>query len=69
MRVLPEVLEELMRHASITTTLEYYVGREAEATADVIWAVSGDSFGDFRKSGDSRRERRKSKSSAKHDAN
>ena len=29
---------ELMRHESIDT-LKFYVGRNAEATADVLWAV------------------------------
>ena len=37
-RVMPIVLQELMRHESIETTLKYYVGRNAEATADAIWA-------------------------------
>jgi len=37
-RVMPVVLQELMRHESIETTLKYYVGRNAEATADAIWA-------------------------------
>jgi integrase len=31
------VLRELMRHASITTTLDYYVGQDADRTADEIW--------------------------------
>ena len=26
-----------MRHSDITTTMKYYVGREAETTADVLW--------------------------------
>jgi integrase len=37
----PTVLRELMRHATLTTTLEYYVGTDAEATADALWNVSG----------------------------
>jgi len=36
-RVMPQVLMELMRHESIETTLRYYVGRNAQATADVLW--------------------------------
>ncbi len=36
-RVMPEVLQELMRHESIQTTLRYYVGRNAERTADACW--------------------------------
>jgi integrase len=36
-RVMPPVLMELMRHESISTTMQFYVGRSAEATADVVW--------------------------------
>ena len=36
-RVMPAVLKELMRHESIETTLRYYVGTNAERTADVCW--------------------------------
>lgn len=36
-KVMPQVLMVLMRHESIETTLRYYVGRNAEATADVLW--------------------------------
>ena len=35
--VMPRVLMELMRHESIDTTMKYYVGRNAEATADACW--------------------------------
>ena len=34
---MPTVLMELMRHESIDTTLRFYVGRNAQATADVLW--------------------------------
>jgi integrase len=36
-RVMPVVLQQLMRHESIETTLRYYVGRNAQSTADVLW--------------------------------
>lgn len=36
-RVMPAVLKELMRHASIETTMTFYVGQNAEATADELW--------------------------------
>ncbi len=36
-RVMPLVLMEMMRHESISTTMQFYVGRSAEATADVVW--------------------------------
>jgi integrase len=35
--VMPQVLMELMRHESIETTMRYYVGRNAETTADILW--------------------------------
>jgi integrase len=38
-RVMPAVLQELMRHETISTTMEFYVGQNAEATADVVWAA------------------------------
>jgi hypothetical protein len=36
---MPAVLQQLMRHESIDTTMRYYVGRDADATADVLWAA------------------------------
>jgi hypothetical protein len=39
MRVMPQVLMELMRHESIDTTMAFYVGRNAERTADALWAA------------------------------
>jgi integrase len=41
MRVMPPVLQQLMRHESIETTMRFYVGRDAETTADLLWSVSG----------------------------
>lgn len=38
-RVMPAVLKELMRHASIDTTMKYYVTANAQATADVLWSA------------------------------
>ncbi|WP_428305503.1 tyrosine-type recombinase/integrase [Lacipirellula sp.] len=40
-RVMPPVLKELMRHTEIATTMKYYVGLNAEATADELWRVAG----------------------------
>ena len=37
-RVMPADLKELMRHESIETTLRYYVGTNAERTAENCWA-------------------------------
>jgi integrase len=36
-RIMPAQLKELMRHESIETTLRYYVGTNAERTADACW--------------------------------
>jgi len=38
-RIMPQVLMELMRHENIETTMRFYVGRNAERTADVLWGV------------------------------
>ncbi len=37
-RVVPAVLKELMRHASIETTLRYYTGSQADATNELLFA-------------------------------
>jgi integrase len=36
-KLMPAQLMELMRHESIDTTLSYYVGRNAERTAALLW--------------------------------
>lgn len=36
-RVMPAVLQQLMRHESIETTMRYYVGQNSEANADAVW--------------------------------
>jgi integrase len=38
-RVMPTVLRELMRHEDIGTTMKFYVGQNAEAVADAVWAT------------------------------
>jgi integrase len=38
-RVMPQVLMELMRHESMQTTLTFYVGKNAQRTADAVWAA------------------------------
>lgn len=40
MLVESQVLMDLMRHESIETTLKYYVGRNAETTADALWLAA-----------------------------
>ena len=34
---MPQQLMKLMRHKDISTTMKYYVSRNAEKTADAIW--------------------------------
>ncbi|NMC21098.1 MAG: site-specific integrase, partial [Thermogutta sp.] len=53
-RVMPAVLRKLARHASIQTTLGYYVDLDAEALADELWAEyappaneTGNTFGNI----------------------
>ncbi|MBM4022885.1 MAG: site-specific integrase [Planctomycetes bacterium] len=36
-KLMPAQLMQLMRHESIDTTLSYYVGRNAERTAAILW--------------------------------
>jgi len=42
-KVMPQVLMELMRHESIDTTMKYYVGRNAQRTADALWEADAKS--------------------------
>jgi len=44
-RVMPQILMELMRHESIDTTLRYYVGRNAQATAAILWEAAEKAVG------------------------
>jgi integrase len=44
-RVMPPVLKELMRHTDIATTMKYYVGVNAQATASELWRVDGNISG------------------------
>ncbi|HBL43640.1 MAG TPA: hypothetical protein DDZ90_09635 [Planctomycetaceae bacterium] len=43
LKVMPDVLMLLMRHSDIDTTMKYYVGRNAQKAADVIWQADADS--------------------------
>lgn len=42
MRVMPPVLMQMMRHESIPTTQQFYVGRNAEMAAEAIWDTVSD---------------------------
>lgn len=41
-KVMPDVLMQLMRHANIDTTMKYYVGRNAQKAAEVVWEADAD---------------------------
>jgi hypothetical protein len=38
---MPAVLKDLMRHADISTTMDYYVCNEAEETARILYGLAG----------------------------
>ncbi|WP_161604230.1 tyrosine-type recombinase/integrase [Roseiconus nitratireducens] len=42
-KVMPPVLQAMMRHKSIETTLKFYVGENAKRNADAIWLAAGHS--------------------------
>jgi len=39
-RVMPQILMQLMRNEDISITMWFYVGKEVEAMADVLWQVA-----------------------------
>ena len=39
-RIMPVVLQSMMWYASIETTMRYYVGQNADASADAIWGAA-----------------------------
>jgi integrase len=57
MRVMPADLKDLMRHEDIGTTMKFYVGQDAEAMADTIWATDGNTIGNTGKAADSPKEK------------
>ncbi len=42
----PADLQKLMRHTDLYTTMKFYVGQNAESTADAIWATECDTLCD-----------------------
>ncbi|QDT44283.1 site-specific tyrosine recombinase XerC [Gimesia alba] len=42
LKVMPDVLMLLMRHSDIDTTMKYYVGRNAQKAAEVIWGADAE---------------------------
>ena len=44
-KVMPAVLQCLMRHANIATTMKYYVTLDADELADELWAGFGPKSG------------------------
>lgn len=55
-RVMPNVLRELMRHSSINTTMAFYVGQNAESTAESLWNAVDNKPGHTAESENSTRE-------------
>jgi len=41
-RVMPPILQLMMRHENISTTQRFYVGRDAQAAAEAIWSAFSD---------------------------
>jgi len=44
-KVVPAVLQQMMRHSEIATTMQFYVTTNAETTADAIWSAFGTTLG------------------------
>jgi len=40
-RVMPPILQKMMRHADISTTMEFYVIQDENQTADAVWDAVG----------------------------
>lgn len=38
-RVRPHILQQIMRHSAISTTMSFYVQAEADETAAAVWAA------------------------------
>jgi hypothetical protein len=36
---MPTELMEMMRHEDISTTMQFYVGRNAQSTGEAVWAA------------------------------
>lgn len=43
-KVMPPVLQKLMRHASIQTTMDFYAVEDAVSTADTVWEAVANAF-------------------------
>ena len=43
-KVMPAMLKTLMRHASVETTMKYYVDQQADDVAAQLWAIEGKSY-------------------------
>ena len=66
-RVMPAELKKLMRHASIETTMAYYVDQDAETIAERLWTAEGNISGNSRSKRATRRRRRKRKAPKKQE--
>lgn len=61
-RVMPPVLQKLMRHASIQTTMKFYAVEEASETADAVWESFANTLANTDKKSDQNREQESSTS-------
>src|SRR5690606_25003806 len=52
-RVMPAMLQKLMRHASIETTMKFYVEHNADDVSADLWAAVGSILGSIRPETDS----------------
>jgi len=43
-RVMPAILQRMMRHSDIQTTMEYYITQGEDETADAVWEAHGSSL-------------------------
>jgi integrase len=68
-RVMPAVLQRLMRHRSINTTMKYYVGIEADDVAADLWAKHGPAGNTFGNNGPSTAQNAESAPAAGADGN
>ena len=66
-RIMPDKRQQLMRHETIATTMKYYVGQDAEETADVLWNVLGNTSGNTSSRNNRSTGRRRARNATKHD--
>ena len=53
---MPAVLQRLMRHEDIQTTMTYYADLDAESTADAVWSAFANTFANSGQAEEKRRQ-------------